>query len=498
MSALDRQVLHALPLTVYAVDVEGRITSTNRGSGARGDGAASFVADGAEVGTPIRDAIADPVAREQLDQAFDQVRSGRAPSVSWEMSAGSDDRVALLQLGPLHDGRKLTGFVLSALDITPVHRSRTMLLESAEAIARTVSPERVFQELAQQLRRILGADRVAVGLAGSGGDLALAYAAGVEGRGNDLALRLADGWREAMSTGVPVERERDGHVHVSVPLDSGDGALGAMTVIADGDASRDREWWTRVLMTLATQTAAALERVGLVRQAGRQRRLEAIGEVAAGVAHELRNPLFGISSAAQLLRYRSREDPVIEKNVGRILREVERLNRMTTALLDLGRPQPARLAPGDPDAVWDTVLESERGRLESRGLSVVRERADPPARCAFDAEQLAQVFVNLLGNAADAAPEGSAILVHAATLPGGGWRSRIHNGGEPLGAETLARAFEIFYSTKPGGVGIGLTRCERIVEAHGGSIALEGARDGGATVTVVLPAIGETTPGSAR
>lgn len=498
MSALDRQVLHALPLAVYAVDVEGRVIGTNRGRGARDDLAAAFVADGAEVGSPIRDAISDPVARQQLDLAFEQVRSGRAPLVTWETPAGSDERVALVQLGPLHDGRKFTGFVLTALDITPIHRSRAMLLESAGAMACTDSTERVLQELAHQLRRTLGAERVAVGLAATGGDVRLAYATGMDDTGDSLARRLADGWREAMTTGMPAERERDGLSELSVPLHSGAGTSGAITVVREADAARDRHGWSRALEVLASQAAAALERIGLVRRAVRQRRVEAIGEVAAGVAHELRNPLFGISSAAQLLRYRSREDPVIEKNVGRILREAERLNRMATALLELGRPQPARLATGDPETLWDTVLISERGRLESHGLSVSRERAATPARCAFDPELLSQAFINLLANAADAAPEGSRIAIESTTLPGGAWRTRIHNCGARLAPDTIARAFDIFFSTRAGGAGLGLTLCERIIQSHDGTIALEGGPGGGATVTVVLPGAGDAARAAAR
>src|SRR5437588_9717346 len=76
---------------------------------------------------------------------------------------------------------------------------------------------------------------------------------------------------------------------------------------------------------------------------------------AAGIAHELRNPVFAIASAAQLLRYRIADDPVIEKNIGRILREAERLNAFVTALLEYGRPSPVRLTPADPDEVWIDV-----------------------------------------------------------------------------------------------------------------------------------------------
>jgi signal transduction histidine kinase len=218
-----------------------------------------------------------------------------------------------------------------------------------------------------------------------------------------------------------------------------------------------------------------------------RRRLQAIGDLAAGVAHELRNPLFGISSAAQLLRFRVKDDPVVEKNVGRILREVERLNRLVAALLEYGRPNPIHLAPGDPDAVWDEVIENQRGLLESRALLLHRSRSETPARCAIDLQQFAQVLINLLANATDAAPEGSDLTLETSLLPTGEWRCRLHNGGTAIPPDVLPRVFEIFFSTKPGGTGIGLALCQRIIEEHGGSIAIESAPAMGTAATIVLP-----------
>ena len=235
----------------------------------------------------------------------------------------------------------------------------------------------------------------------------------------------------------------------------------------------------------------ALEQI--VRRVGQKRRLEAIGEVATGVAHELRNPLFGISSAAQLLRFRAREDVVVEKNVGRILREVDRLNKMVTSLLEFGRPKPIALVPGDPDHVWDEVLEGQRGLLESRTLVVRRSRPAHPVRVRLDPEQLAQVFLNLLVNAADHAPPGTDLAMESAPAPHGGWRFRLTNGGPPIPPDVLGRVFEMFYSTKPGGTGIGLALCQRIVEEHGGQIAMESHPDSGTTVTVTLPPQGCAT-----
>lgn len=223
------------------------------------------------------------------------------------------------------------------------------------------------------------------------------------------------------------------------------------------------------------------------RRVEQKRRLEAIREVSDGVAHVLRNPLFSISSAAQLVRFRAKDDPVVEKNVGRILREVERLNRMVTSLLEFGRPLPAALVAGDPDAIWDDVLEGVRGHIESRALRLARTRAKRHARVALDADQLALVFVNVLDNAVDASPDDATISLVTETLAGGEWRCRLGNAGPVVPPDQLSRAFDIFFSTKPGGIGIGLAICRRIVEEHGGTITLDSTPDAGTTLTIVLP-----------
>jgi two-component system sensor histidine kinase HydH len=235
------------------------------------------------------------------------------------------------------------------------------------------------------------------------------------------------------------------------------------------------------------QTAAAVERAAPIQRVDEKRRLEAIAEVSAGVAHELRNPLVGISSAAQLLRFRSTDDPVVEKSVGRILREVERLNRMVTSLLEFARPSLTVLVAGDPDAIWDDVLERERERIESRSLHVVRKRAKRHARVALDADRVAQLFINVLDNAVDASPDGAAIALGTELLDDGAWRCRLKNGGPALGSDQLSKVFEIIYTTKAGHTGIGLTLCQRIIEEHGGTIALESTADAGTMLTIVLP-----------
>jgi PAS domain S-box-containing protein len=493
MDVFERRVLDALPLTIYTVDLEGCITSVNRSWSqfARANGAPALAEEKTLVGSSLWDALADVGARQQVERAMDLLRTGRSQTVTWEFpcSSPTEERIFLMQISPLHDGHTVNGYVFSTVNITPSHRSREALIDAGIALSRPIALDRAVQEVAQQIRRAIPCDAIVIALAEEGTDaLHIAHHSGYQESIAATEARLAPSWHQAVTTGTAVVHHANHTLELSAAMASAERPLGAVTVRAeDLDSPQRLDEARRVLATIASQTAAAIERSSLVERLEHKGRLEAIGEVAAGVAHELRNPLFGISSAAQLLRFRAREDPVVEKNVGRILREVDRLNRMATELLEFGRPTSLTLRSADPDAVWDDVLEEQRGRLESRSIQLDRTRADPPARCVIDAEQLAQVFVNILINAIDAAPEASDLTLATMTLPSGAWRCRLRNGGPPIPPDALNRAFEIFFSTKPGGTGIGLALCQRIVDEHGGTISLDSAADAGTTVTITLP-----------
>ena len=210
--------------------------------------------------------------------------------------------------------------------------------------------------------------------------------------------------------------------------------------------------------------------------------------VAAAIAHELRNPVFGIASAAQLIRYRITDDPVVDKNIGRILRESERLSVLVSALLEYGRPAPIRLEPGDPDEVWTDVLERFRGALESKALLVEHTPAEPRAVCNIDAEQLATACGSALTNAIEAAPEGSDLTIHSVIASDGAWECQLRNQGDVLPPDTIARAFEPLMTTKLGHAGIGLAAAHRVVSEHGGTIALDSSKETGTTLSISLPA----------
>jgi signal transduction histidine kinase len=330
---------------------------------------------------------------------------------------------------------------------------------------------------------------VAIGLVDPGREqFRIVHADGCYADAGEVGVLVRGQWPRAVDERSSLVDDSVSSAELTVPVAADDlhGAITLRVRESDGVPQRDL---TQLVTTIASQAVFAMQRAQDVDRLAHRERLEAIGEVSAGIAHELRNPLFGISSAAQLLRFRVRDDPVIERNVGRILREVERLNGVVSSLMEYARPAPLRLAQADPDHLWHNVLAAKRGLLESKALGIRHQPATPRATCDIDAEQMTQVFVNVLTNAVDAAPEGSDLTLTSIVSPGkSAWRCRLHNDGPPIGPDVLPRVFDLFFSTKPGGAGVGLAFCQRIVEEHGGTIALESTADSGTTVTISLPA----------
>jgi len=492
---LERQLLDALPVSVCVLDLDGRITSVHQPATRYGCEAAISVAPGDDVRERhLWELSADLFSKEQVEGAMRQLRTGRSPIAQWETSrgAGSDGRMMQVQVTPLHDdSHAVTGFVVLSVDVTASRRVHTVTDTAGTALSRTIELDRAYHETAHQLRQLLRPDVIVIALVDPTDESSLpriVYDSGTVDDRRAIERRLIGEWRDALHRGELHGERTDSTWTLTAPLLGSDAALGVITVAADDGASLEQLADARPLLTgIAAHLAAAIERANAVARAERRQRAHVIGEIASAVAQELRNPIFGISSAAQLLRFRAREDPVMEKNAGRILREVERLNRMVATLVELGRPVSLKRSPADPDAVWDDVLEVERGRLESRAVAVQRTRAQPHVALPIDAEQLAQAFRSILSNAVEAAPEASDIVLNSTRLPNGGWRCRLTNGGPPIPSDLLPRVFDAFVSTKPGSTGIGLAHTRRIVEEHGGTISIESSVDAGTSVTVMLP-----------
>lgn len=489
-----RRLLDSLPFTIWSVDLEGRITAANSTwtRFAEDNGAPGIAAESAVIGCSVFDSMADDAARSQIQRAMTLLRERQTSLVRWEFPCNSpgEERVFLMQVTAIEIDGDITGYVFSTVDITPSHRSREALIATGIALAEAIALDRVYAEVATQLFRAVPSTGFVIALVDDEtGQVSITHRQGYGDRDTeDLERQLLPIWLDALAGSQVVRVPTYDGLELTAPLMSADAVLGALTLYAlPIETDQALEEAERVVAVIAAQTAVAIERAWLVHRVESKRRLEAIGEVAAGVAHELRNPLFGISSAAQLMKYRFKDDPVVDKNVGRILREVERLNKMVTSLLEFGRPNAVHLQGGDPEQVWDDILEGERAILDEKHLVLRRTRPDFPVHAMIDPNQLGQVCRNILVNACDHAPEGSEIVLVGHALPNGGWRSRLTNGGPAIPPEVLPHVFEFFYSTKASGSGIGLALCQRIMDEHGGTIGIDSTPEHGTTLTLTLP-----------
>ncbi|MFD2369102.1 two-component system sensor histidine kinase AtoS [Brevibacillus sp. GCM10020057] len=214
-------------------------------------------------------------------------------------------------------------------------------------------------------------------------------------------------------------------------------------------------------------------------------RLAVIGEWAASIAHEVRNPLTSIKAFAQIIEEDLPQEHASREYTEIIVEEVERLNRFADELLLFTRPNEEAHVPIH---VWDvinqTVMLVERSAA-AKGISVERCYGDHAPYVLASPDLLKQVFLNILMNAIQAMPNGGIVQIQT-EMDGDQACVHVTNEGEPIAEEHLLSVFEPFYTTKPSGAGLGLAISQRIVHAYGGHITAQNV-PGGVRFTVALP-----------
>ncbi len=225
-------------------------------------------------------------------------------------------------------------------------------------------------------------------------------------------------------------------------------------------------------------------------QVQRMHTLAALGEMAATVAHEIRNPLGGIASFANLLERDLDSGDPNRRLVSKITEGVARLNRIVSSLLSYTRPLNLNTRTADIREVVEEAAAFFEVDPEGRSGEVVIERSYPetPQAVELDTEQVHQVVLNLLLNAAQAMPGGGVILLEVLREGNAGeTQIRVRDEGPGIDAETREKLFTPFFTTKEDGTGLGLVTSKKIVEAHGGRITLESNPGEGSCFTIALP-----------
>lgn len=231
----------------------------------------------------------------------------------------------------------------------------------------------------------------------------------------------------------------------------------------------------------------------LEEQIRRSERLAALGILAAGIAHEVRNPLVGVRGAAQLLEKEPDFPARLHEYTGMIIRQVDRLNRIVNDLLALAEQRPLEARPCNAHQALEEALRLG-GATGRPGLTVVRQYDPEVPAVAGDFDRLLQVFLNLVRNGIEAMPDGGELTVRTrferVAPPCGGGAAvlvEIQDRGPGMPEEVRSRLFTPFFTTKDSGTGLGLALSLRIVEEHRGAIEVQSRPGAGATFRVFLP-----------
>ncbi len=221
----------------------------------------------------------------------------------------------------------------------------------------------------------------------------------------------------------------------------------------------------------------------------RVKSLAALGEVAAVIAHEVRNPLSGIAGFAALLREELGDDSPHVNYVDKIIAGVQKLNRSVTSLLEYARDLRHQPRPGDLGALLTETIDFFRMDLHTRNSASKVELQLPnrPVMCAFDRENLGGALVNLLKNADEAMPDGGTISV-SITAKKEKVLLSVADQGTSIPADIREKIFTPFFTTREGGTGLGLALVKKVVDAHQGTIAVDSHHGEGSVFRIELPA----------
>ena len=259
-------------------------------------------------------------------------------------------------------------------------------------------------------------------------------------------------------------------------------AVGVLTgVLSDRERRRRRELerTTDQLRETHRQLQSSFQ------QLRRADRLSAVGQLAASLAHEIRNPLGSIEGAVDIVERTGNEDRRREF-LGIIKKETRRLNGLLTNLLNFARPRPPQIRQAQVDDIVRAVADLTTHNGQQQGIQLnLRIAPDLPA-IECDSEQIIQVLLNIVLNAIQASRPGSTISISAATEE----RvilMRVSDEGSGVSDAALEKIFDPFYTTKEGGTGLGLAISYQILAQHGGGIAAERNPERGMTFTLTLP-----------
>ncbi len=285
-----------------------------------------------------------------------------------------------------------------------------------------------------------------------------------------------------------------GNLKATIRIDSNDemGTLGlVMNEMTMGlKKSHDQlEEWGRTLESKVAERTQELERMQA--KLVRSEKLASLGELVAGIAHEINNPLTGILVYSSLIRNDQRLDPALSADLDTVIQETERCAAIVRGLLDFSRESVPQKTWTSLNDILDASLALVRNQALFQNITITLDYAtDIPAILA-DPHQLEQIFINMFLNASHAMAGGGTLCISTArAVDIGGVVVKIADTGSGIPEENLAKIFDPFFTTKESsGTGLGLSVSYGIVRSHGGTIEVESRVGVGTTFTIQLPVI---------
>jgi PAS domain S-box-containing protein len=247
-----------------------------------------------------------------------------------------------------------------------------------------------------------------------------------------------------------------------------------------------REQGVQMGTLITLRDVESLERIGNQLQVSE--RLAALGRVTAGVAHEVKNPLNSMRLWLEILKANMPVDPEPQQAVKMLDSEIDRLDRAVKTFLNFTQPVELNLQETDARDLLDEVLDAARPSITRAGLMLSAERPSDPLFIAVDRQLIHQAILNLLLNACEfTGPDG--IITASLRRTGNLAAIEIHDSGKGIPPEDQKKIFQLFFTTRPGGTGIGLANAFRFIQLHNGQIEFESEPGRGTTFRIELPLV---------
>jgi signal transduction histidine kinase len=364
-------------------------------------------------------------------------------------------------------------------------RDRERLLSVGEMLASTGMMSRVLDAVAQAAVETTEAERSVVYLLTDGRLTAMASA----GPPAESVATLESAAAGAMEKGEPTSlREPDGRTIVAAPLVGQRGPAGAL-VIETPPQVEPAEEDLELLSIFSAQAAVAIRNTHELERL-RSGALAALGRMASQVAHEIKNPLAGLRLYARHLEQRmeGKGDTPGADIARKVTATIDNLANVVTEINAFGRPPELHRAPLDLHALLDECLTFATARVTTPDVRAMQQYDAACPRGVLDGRELRKAFLNVILNGMEAlAPGGKLTVTTVYTSATRSVTVTIEDTGGGMSEETLARMFDLFYTTKPEGTGLGMAVVRSVVDRHGGDLAVDSALGRGTRVTVRLP-----------